>query len=612
MKKRTFGTRKCVWCGKEFIAYSPTQTACKDDHYRPCAICGQPLKVKESFINYQKYGPRTCSMCKGKRIANTRTNMSDEEKQRIKDKTIATTRDRYGCDFVMQSDTIKERSKKGIRDKYGVDNLSQSSEIQNRIKANSLKKYGTQHPSQNKEIKAKMVKGMLDKYGYEYPLQVPEIREQLVKTNLTKYGVRNVFQADDVKKKIQKTCLEKYGVTHAGSAEEVIAKRTATNWEKYGGPGYVYSPDYLAGLMTDPSKSEVCEQFRKNPEQYIKDNYKCPPTYFQLSEDLGISETSVSYHIVKNKLQHLVKYTLSKMEDEVYQFLLELGLEPYEIIRHDRKVLHGKELDIYLPQYSFAIECNPSSSHNSDSTFLSEYPLSSVYHRDKSKLGADNGVFVFHLFGYNWVNKKEICKSMIRSRLNKLDERYYARNLIVREVPWKDCVQFLSENHLKGYLSSGIRLGLYNDSELLSVMTFDKMRNSQGYKSDDTEYTYELSRFCSKINTSVVGGASKLFKYFLSCYEYDKIISFSDIATTTGTLYTNLGFQKVNQSEPGYVWVDCKTESYFTRIQCKKSNLKHILKDDSIDIDIKSETQIMKEHGYVRVYDCGVIRWEYN
>ena len=28
LKQRTFGKRKCVWCGKEFIAMSPKQNSC--------------------------------------------------------------------------------------------------------------------------------------------------------------------------------------------------------------------------------------------------------------------------------------------------------------------------------------------------------------------------------------------------------------------------------------------------------------------------------------------------------------------------------------------------------------------------------------------------------
>jgi hypothetical protein len=132
-----------------------------------------------------------------------------------------------------------------------------------------------------------------------------------------------------------------------------------------------------------------------------------------------------------------------------------------------------------------------------------------------------------------------------------------------------------------------------------------------GSKSSDTENTWELSRFCSLLNTSVVGGASKLFKYFCRNYDYDTIISFSDRAHTRGTLYKILGFQKKNTSEPNYVWVNMKDDTYYNRVACQKRNLRKLFNEPDLDIENQTEKQIMMTHGYVQVFDSGTIRWEY-
>ena len=44
-------------------------------------------------------------------------------------------------------------------------------------------------------------------------------------------------------------------------------------------------------------------------------------------------------------------------------------------------------------------------------------------------------------------------------------------------------------------------------------------------------------------------------------------------------------------------------------INCHKPFYTH--NDDAIDIENQSERQIMESHGYARVFDSGVIRWEY-
>jgi len=51
-------------------------------------------------------------------------------------------------------------------------------------------------------------------------------------------------------------------------------------------------------------------------------------------------------------------------------------------------------------------------------------------------------------------------------------------------------------------------------------------------------------RFCNKLNYSVVGGASKLFKHFIKNNKPKNIISYSDNRYFDGSLYEKLGFIK--------------------------------------------------------------------
>lgn len=141
-------------------------------------------------------------------------------------------------------------------------------------------------------------------------------------------------------------------------------------------------------------------------------------------------------------------------------------------------------------------------------------------------------------------------------------------------------------------------------------MTFSRMRNTIGTDGTDLADCWELVRFCNSKNTVVVGGASKLFKYFIKIYKPKRIRSFSDRAHTSGKLYENLKFVKLRVSDPGYVWVKLNSDKAYSRLNAQKQNIKKFLQDDTIDLS-KTETQIMIEHKFVQVFDSGTILWEW-
>ena len=84
---------------------------------------------------------------------------------------------------------------------------------------------------------------------------------------------------------------------------------------------------------------------------------------------------------------------------------------------------------------------------------------------------------------------------------------------------------FLNSNHLQGNCISKYRYGLYYNDELVSLMTFGKMRKNLNGKKE--EGVYELLRFCNKLNTTVVGGASKLLKHFIKTVNPKRIVSYT-------------------------------------------------------------------------------------
>lgn len=607
--QRTFGVRQCVWCGKPFTAMSPRQNSCKDAHYRPCAICRKPLLIKESYTNYMKHGPRTCSDCRKIAISRGHTNRSDADKESAQARREATNLERYGVANPLQRSDIKEKVHQTVKSRYGVDNLSQSAEIQEKIKQHSLELYGVDHYSKDPEIRSRMTQGMLNKYGVKSPMQSEELRSRIQATNIERYGDQNVLANKDIQDKVKSTCMERYGVPYAAQAPEIIRQRTETNFKKYGGPAYIFSPNYLKTTVTDPTKYVYYEQFKADPSNFILTHFDHRPTYKELADAIGVCDTTISYYVITYNLYDLMQYNTSNMEADVIDVIHTI-VPNINIIQHCRSVIKPYEIDIYLPDYQIGVECNPTCTHNSDIAFICEANIiPKCYHKAKSDAAQKAGIRLIHLFGYDWINHRDIMISMLRNALHATSHRLFARTLCVQNVEWTDARDFLRINHRQGATSCSVRIGLYDNDELVSLMTFGKMRNLSGRINN--EDSWELSRFCSKLNYNVIGGASKLFRYFCNHWTFNKVVSFSDVATTSGNLYNMLGFVKVSQSDPGYVWADPNTETYYNRVTCQKSNLKNLLQDDNIDIQNNTEVEIMTAHGYGRVFDSGVIRWEY-
>lgn len=582
-------SRICPLCGKEFMPKAVRQIYCEDKHYGPCPACGKLTEIKDYNI-----GPQACS-----------------EKCRIA--LINTTcLERYGNKDAVNSEHAKELAREHSLAKYGVEYYSQTDEYKQRYKQTSLEKYGVEYPMQSSEVRDRATATCLERYGVTSYAKTDECKERTKKTQLTRFGGIG-FQSPQLRERIIATNREKYGCDYSINNPEIRKKAIQSLRKRYGVDNWFSSNERLAQTIVNPEKLENYNQFKANPEEYVLSHFNKKPTIRQLCDDLGVTDTPIYDILVAANCQHVLDHTKqSSMEREMEEFLR--SLTDRDILMNTRKVIKPLELDFYLPQYKFAIECNPSSSHNSSVDSWKGQPLPYNYHQIKSDRSQSEGIFLMHVFGYEWEHKRDIMKSMIRNVLGCNMSKIYARKTEVKEIPYKQAKQFLDANHRQGNTISTVRLGLIdkNSGELVSLMTFGPTRPTMGKRTDDSSKIYELSRFCNKLNTSVVGGASKLFSYFVKHYTFDKIISFSDIAHTRGTLYNTLGFVAVSRTAPNYVWVKPYKEFYKNRTSCQKHNLINLFDDVTEQtIKDKSEREIMIEHGFVQVFDSGVIRWEY-
>lgn len=285
---------------------------------------------------------------------------------------------------------------------------------------------------------------------------------------------------------------------------------------------------------------------------------------------------------------------ISKKETEVRDFIS--TIYNGEIITNSKKIINGYELDIYLPDINFAIEYNGLYWHSE------KHILDKNYHLKKTKECESKGIHLFHLFEDDWILKNEIVKSMLINNISKSKNIIYARKCLIKDVNYDDAKIFLDNNHLQGYSSSKIKLGLYYNDKLVSLMTFGNYRICLGKKA--IEDHYELIRFCNKINHTVVGGSSKLFKSFIKKYKPKQILSYADYSWSKGNMYNKLGFTLVSTSRPNYHYIIGNKKHH--RYKYRKSELIKQGFDKN-----KSEHQIMYERKIYRIYDCGTLKFEW-
>lgn len=642
----------CILCGKEFTPRNNTQKICDSKHYKKCEVCG-----REFEIDTTKEIRCTCSKeCHTKLIFANGNPFSDPESR---EKAKQTLLDKYGADHPMHSEEIKAKLDNTMMERYGVKRFTQIPGYEEQVKQTNQERYGTDWPIQNseilqkskdtlfshygvtstmhsEEIVAKRIAEYKEKTGYENPLQNPEVREKGKDTLLDRYGVDHpskspdilaktrdtmtqrfgvpyVMQSPTLRDKIANTNLIRYGYENAASSPEIQKKISDTMVSKYGYVRYSQTDDWHLSVMMDPSRIDYFNEFKKEPREFIHKYFNDKPILPELFEITGVGYEAIVTVLDKFNCRDEVAFKYSTMEREVANILLTLDPN-IQIVYHTHKIISPYEIDIYLPEYKIGIECDPTATHNSSVGFLDDKnePTPKNYHRMKSDLAEQQGVFLFHLFGYEWKYKRDIIVSMLRNLIGRNENKIYARNTIVREVDSPTAVQFLNANHRQGRVFSPIRLGLYNKktNELVSLMTFGKLRKTMGINKGASDDIWELTRFCNKINTSVIGGASKLFKYFVDNYQPEEIRSFSDRAHTRGNLYSTLGFTELRRSGESYVWIDLKTDRAFHRIHAQKHNIKRFLNDYDIDLN-QTEFQIMESHGFVSLFDSGTITWQW-
>jgi len=271
--------------------------------------------------------------------------------------------------------------------------------------------------------------------------------------------------------------------------------------------------------------------------------------------------------------------------------------------KNNRNILEGKEIDYLIGNVGLEINGNyyHSEIHGGKDK---------KYHINKTNKANDKNIKLIHIFEDEIINKPKIVESRILNLLNKNKNKIYARKCSVREIDYNTSKEFLNINHIQGNSVDKIRLGLFYENEMVSVMTFGKKRKCTG--NNDALDEYELLRFCNKLQTIVVGGFSKLFNFFIKNFKPKNILTYADIrwsgTVPETTVYNKLEFKYIRISPPNYWYV--KVGEFNKRIHRFSFRKDTLIKEGYNPKN--TEWEIMQIKNYDRIWDCGNLVFEWN
>lgn len=597
LKKQSFKSEQkikyfCEECGNENVA-SFGHIKKKNERFlcRKCRLRDSLIKEYGSMEEFVRISNEKRNQTNLERFGTTNPNSLPEIRQKIEQTNL----ERYGYRDANQSPEIQQKKRETFLKNYGVDNPNKCPEVRDKIKKTNRERYGVDSYTQTEEYKEKTIATNRAKYGVDWTHQNKEIIEKGIQTTKERYGVDNVSQSEEIKKKKAETCRSHYGVDSPFQSKEVIEAYKRNNLEKHG----VEWPQSLQEVKDKQAAtnlkrygtvstaqahySEKAKEILFNKENLVEFMENEASKSVPIGADLlGISYSALSGYIKKYNLEnfYLNQEIESKYEEELKDFLDSLEVN---YISHNRNIINPLELDFYIPSKNVAIEFNGSYWH-------SDIHKSKDYHKTKSDLCYKQGIYLIHIFEYEWLSKKDIIKNYLKDIL-KDPIKIPARKCNIKEISSKEAELFLEENHLQGNLRSMIRIGLFYKKELVEVLTLSKPRFSK-------KYEWEITRFTSKFGYKIIGGFSKLLKYFKEKYFPKNIISYCNYSKFTGKSYQKLGFNKIYNSEPNYVWVNPSKDKILSRYQCTS----RILKERGF---VGKEEDIMRDLGFLRIYDSG-------
>lgn len=210
----------------------------------------------------------------------------------------------------------------------------------------------------------------------------------------------------------------------------------------------------------------------------------------------------------------------------------------------------------------------------------------------------NKSIRIVHLWEDQWIYHEEKIRSKIKSLIG-ITKRIHGRETSVVKIDNKQLMEFLHKNHLNVPIKAKYKYGLLKDEKLVAVMSFSKGRNIVREK--EIFHSFELLRFCNRLDTTVVGGFSKLLHHFIKIHNPDDVMTYVDNDWSDGQSFVALGFEISEKMPALEFWLNIKTgEREYPHLVLAK----HRASTSKIENEAV-KTSIIENFGYKKLYNSG-------
>ena len=271
-----------------------------------CKVCGKILEFNAAApLGFRTYCSSKCQN-------------SDPEKIALTDRIKL---EKYGDAKYNNA----QKAKQTCIEKYGVEYVTQTNEFKEKSKRSCFERYGVEYALQSEEIKNKGRQTCLEKYGVDNSMKCEAVKEKAKQTCFEHFGVYNSKQSEIVKQKERNTCLERYGVTSYRKTKECEEKIRATVREKYG-------VDHVT------KSKEWTDKWYSNKEWV---DHKINSLYKSMKENASFPMTKSEYNL-KNFLENNYDNVICNYKDERYPFKCDFYLKDKDLfIEYNGHWTHG-------------------------------------------------------------------------------------------------------------------------------------------------------------------------------------------------------------------------------------------------------------------------------
>ena len=282
----------------------------------------------------------------------------------------------------------------------------------------------------------------------------------------------------------------------------------------------------------------------------------------------------------------------NKKEQELKDYIKSLG---FDFIENDRKILNGKELDIYIPDKKIALEFNGKRHHSTATLKINDSDSEETKKLKKQKFMEkpfkksseceNQGIRLIHVWEHLWDNplKQKILKNIINSALGIINKKIFARKCISEFIDLKTCskelkqeiINFFDNNNINGYRKQGVQYCtiLRYNNEIVHAFTW-------GHCFQNRTVQYELIRGASKLGYNIIGGSSKLWKLFFQKIKPESVLYYVDYNFFNGKSIEHLNPKPKYISKCESLWnYDEIMEEFYNR---KPMKHKEILENKNI------------------------------